>query len=89
MAKIAENEKGFRVMEITRSELLCVLQEHGSIGICDDCGERSPRGYYVAVLNRWLCPECYRKWYEGAVNYPEDRKYEEGNFNMYRQLFEV
>ena len=51
MAKIIENEKGFKVIEIDYLEMLKI----GCGNICDHCGEpHYGKGYYVAVLNRWF-----------------------------------
>lgn len=87
MAKIIENEKGFKVIEVTGREMLKI----GCGNICDNCAEmESGTGYYVAVLNRWFCPECYEKWYGYAINYANehhsDRLIEERNFELYKIL---
>lgn len=65
MAKIIENDKGFKVIEITAREMFKI----GCGNICDHCNETAETGYYVAVLNRWFCPACYEDWYKGATNY--------------------
>ena len=68
MAKLKENDKKFKVIELD-------FEEMASIGfgwICDRCGkEHKGTGYYVAVLNRWFCPPCYEAWYKNAINYAE------------------
>lgn len=69
MAKIIENEKGFKVIEISAEEMVKI----GCGNICDHCGQpHFGTGYYVAVLNRWFCPSCYNEWYEDAYNYAND-----------------
>ena len=72
-----ENEKGFRVLKIDRTELLSKTARFGAIGVCDRCGHAPHTGYYVAVLNYWLCPDCFRNWYQDAEHYEEDLAYEE------------
>lgn len=80
MAKIIENEKGFKVIKVTGIEMEAI----GCGNVCDHCGKPSAFGYYVAVLNRWFCQNCYDKWYEDAVNYAEegnaDARVENRNF---------
>lgn len=82
-----ENEKGFRVLKIDRTELLSKTARFGAIGVCDRCGHAPHTGYYVAVLNYWLCPECFRNWYQDAEHYEEDLAYEEKKYRSYRKLF--
>lgn len=50
MAKIVDNPKRFKVIELSRNELAKI----GGIGICDRCNGTSNTGYYVAVLNCWI-----------------------------------
>ena len=57
MAKIVDNPKRFKVIELSRNELAKI----GGIGICDRCNGTSNTGYYVAVLNCWFCPKCNTK----------------------------
>ena len=64
MARIVENPKGFKVIELSRLEI--VHNIWGSMGICDCCNETAPTGYYIAVLNQWFCPKCYAEWLEYA-----------------------
>lgn len=65
MAKIVDNPKRFKVIELSRNELAKI----GGIGICDRCNGTSNTGYYVAVLNCWFCPKCYNEWYGCATHY--------------------
>lgn len=55
----------------------------GSPGICDYCSERPEHGYYIAVLNKWFCPKCWKEFKKRAVWYPEDAQIEERNFKHY------
>lgn len=85
MAKIVDNPKRFKVIELSRNELAKI----GGIGICDRCNGTSNTGYYVAVLNCWFCPKCYNEWYGCATHYPEDIKIENKNFEYYKNLFDL
>lgn len=90
MARIHENGKKFKVIAVTDVELMDALEDYGCMGICDSCGKRHKgMGYYVAVLNQWLCPECYEEWYAKAVRYAEDEKYEEDKYSLYKQILGI
>lgn len=55
MANIKDNKKGFKVIQISRKELVEELGQYGAIGICDYCNETASTGYYIAVLNHlWI-----------------------------------
>lgn len=83
MAKIIENKKGFKVIEVSMME--CIIW--GGYGICDSCNEpMGKRGYYIAVLNWVMCEKCYHEWLERAENYPEDRQIEDANFRVYKSI---
>ena len=90
MAKIIENEKGFRLIEIGSEEMREIHPEMKGADwfpICDSCARGGlEKGVYVAVLNRWLCPECCEKWYSAGVRYPGDTRVEERNFNRYKEM---
>lgn len=80
------NNKGFLVLEVSRERMLERLKKYGCLGICDFCAVIPERGYYVAVLNRWLCKECFDEWYSDAERYQEDIPIEERNFERYKSL---
>ena len=82
MAKIVENKKGFKVIECSLEECM----NWGGLGVCDDCGRKADNGYYVAVLNSWLCEECYDKFTERAVRYIEDIAIETRHFDTYKEI---
>ena len=87
MAKIIENAKGFKVIEITGREMMKI----GCGYMCDHCGQpHYGKGYYVAVMNHWLCPTCYENWYIFAINYATKRnaegRVETKNFERYKTL---
>lgn len=84
MAQIINNDKGFKVIKMRLVELQQATNEM-TLGICDNCNNASLEGYYVAVLNRYLCKGCYEDWYKRAKYYPEDARIEEKNFNFYSE----
>lgn len=90
MAKIVDDGSGFKVIEISRSEIVSsILGAYGAIGICDYCGKSPENGYYVAVLNQWICPECYHDFISRNKPEPEDSWYEDLMFNKYKKIFNV
>lgn len=59
--------------------------------ICDDCNAEiapSETCYYIAVLNRIFCTDCYHEWIAGAKYYSEDKPFEERNYNMIKSQLE-
>lgn len=89
MARIVENKKGFKVIEVPRIEIVSKLAKYGSVGICDSCNTSPANGNYIAALNRWYCPECYKDWLARATRYQEDIPYEMRHFELYRKVFNV
>lgn len=87
MANIKDNKKGFKVIQVSRNELMDKLGQYGAMGICDRCNGTASTGYYIAVLNQWFCPHCYQEWYHRATYYPEDTKVENKNFEFYKNIF--
>lgn len=85
MAKIIENPKGFKVIEVSFKE----CTSWGGFGICDDCGNAFVRAYYVAVLNQVLCAKCYNEWYAEETYYEEDRWVEERNFQACKKMLKI
>ena len=85
MAKVIVNPKGFKVIKTTMSECLT----WGGMAICDHCNQSAREGYFVAVLNHWVCPECYKEWYNSAKVYQEDKHYEKLVFNRYCKLLKI
>ena len=101
MAKNVINEKGFKVIALKPDECKQIgfgfKQEYfDGIGneevyelICDDCNKLLNSElyvFYVCVLNRVLCKECFQEWYESAVYYPEDARYENGKYEYINSL---
>jgi hypothetical protein len=77
MAEIIENEKGFKIIKLSLSE---INKAFGGYGICDDCNNASFDHYYIAALNETYCPTCYEAFCKRARWYPEDSKIENANF---------
>lgn len=83
MARRIEFKK-FLIIEAETSEM---VDNCGSMGICDCCGKpHLGTGYYIAVLNQWYCPKCFEEWKAGAKYYPEDAEVEIWNFRYYGKL---
>ena len=83
--KPVEGSKKFKVINVPRKVLEAAT---GQIKcVCDNCLASPDDGYYVAVLNRWFCPTCYKHWVNQAEYYEEDAWVEEKNYNRYMELF--
>lgn len=84
MAKRIEFGK-FLIIECTAKELRQVTGQ--PIVRCDFCAEvalaHNFKGYYVAVLNQWICKKCYEDWKMRARWYKEDSAIESKNFQYY------
>ena len=89
MVKVVENYKNFKVLKISREEMLNKLTRYGCLGICDSCVRPTSIGYYVAVINRWLCEDCYKDFIKTVDMYEEDKRIEERNYDRYCRLFDV
>lgn len=83
MAKQIEFGK-FLIIECTAYEVYVAC---GGPGICDQCGQPAAKGYYIAVLNRWFCEDCFNKWKGYARWYSEDADIERRNFDFYAPRF--
>lgn len=82
-----QNNKGFLILEVSRQEMLDKLGQYGCLGICDFCGKPTDKGLYVAVINQWMCPDCFFEWYIRAERYKEDIPTEERNYEFYKKTF--
>lgn len=81
MAKQISNKKGFKVSKLSKVEVLDMWGKYGGVGICERCNEiPAEGGYYVAVLNQYLCTKCYKDWIKDAKVYEEDKYFENINF---------
>jgi hypothetical protein len=86
MAKIIENAKGFKAIEVSLEE---IQEKFGGLGICDSCNAHTPTAIYVPVLNYCLCLRCYDEWSEIAINYPEDLWFEDKMFKLRKEQLEI
>lgn len=86
MAKIINNPQGFIAIECSVREYYLAI---GGPGICDMCNCKPEQGVYIAVLNDWVCTECYKKWVARARRHIEDMPIENRNFERYRKAFGV
>lgn len=89
MARVVNNSKDFRILEVSRMELMYRMARFGTAGVCDVCMDTPETGYYVAVLNEWICRDCLEEFLRGAVHYEDDRDIEERNFRFYCKIFGV
>lgn len=89
MAKIVNNDKGFKVISLS-------IEDAASLGfglygsgacVCMHCNKGCLSGdiYYIVVLNDTMCKDCYEEWLKDAVKYADDAPYEEQNFNRYKE----
>ncbi|MDE3744065.1 hypothetical protein [Maribacter polysaccharolyticus] len=85
MAKIIDNPKGFKVIELDRDEFFSI----GGMSLCDGCNQKMKKGFFIAVLNRSYCEEDYHSWSERAVRYQEDIDYELTKFNQMKSIFNL
>lgn len=89
MAKIVNNDKGFKVISLS-------IEDAASLGfglygsgacVCMHCNNIIKGDiYYIAVLNDVMDKECYDEWYKGATRYTEDIPIENRNFNHYKEV---
>lgn len=86
MAQIVSNEKGFKIIHVETLDMRVI----GSPAKCDYCTADMATpdgGYYIAVLNKIYCPQCYKRWLSEARRHPQDAPIEARNYNTYRQIF--
>ena len=88
MAEICENSKKFKVIKLNYAEAIICFRN--PTPVCDSClNPFFSYGYYIAVLNRFYCPDCYRKWLKRAKNYKEDAAVENYNFEYYAEKLKL
>lgn len=57
--------------------------------ICDMCNRPASVDYYVAVINQWMCEDCYNDFIKSVDRYEEDMRIENRNFDRFCNLFNV
>lgn len=88
MAKIVENNKGFKVIKLSLedAELLGFGIYGSGACLCARCNKPCVEDiYYIAVLNDTMCKDCYEEWVKNAKRYSEDAYFEESNFDFYKK----
>ena len=89
MAKIVNNDKGFKVISLSTKDAASLgfgLYGSGAC-VCMHCNEVCVSGdiYYIAVLNDTMCKDCYEEWLKDAKRYSEDIPIEDRNFNYCKE----
>lgn len=86
MAEIFKNDKEFLILKTSAIEIIDYCDGYG---ICDSCNAIPKDGYYVAVLNYWICPTCFEEWIKTAKRYSEDIPYEKRHFDRICKFFSI
>lgn len=100
MARIVNNDKGFKVIALSHEEGEALgwgiwhRNDEDTDDLCDflcmHCNTPiEGELYYVAVLNDLMDEKCYNRWYEDAIHYSDDRLIEDKNFNYYRMTLQL
>ena len=76
LPKAIQNSKGHFVIPISQKHVIDIFEGYG---ICDSCSTvEDKEGFLIPVLgSRWYCTKCYEDFERTAINYPEDREYEQ------------
>lgn len=78
MASIVDNDKGFKVVSLSHEEGRKLGWGLPEGFVCTNCNNIIEGDlYYICVLNDVMDKKCYENWLKTAVNYAEDRGYEE------------
>lgn len=86
MARIVENDKGFKVIALSIEDILTL--DWGTV--CMHCnGSTAEEAYYIAVSHDTMCKDCYEKWVKTAKRYPEDIRYENRQFDYIKHLLNL
>lgn len=78
-----KDKAGHVVYEVTAEEMKVI----NSPGICDFCSTKPEKGFLIAVMKEWLCPECFKRWDVCSKYYPEDAPIEKRNEQYYDRVF--
>lgn len=86
MARIVNNDKGFKVIALSPVEVRSLGWGCSEGLICMNCnGIIKKEAYYVAVLNDVMDKKCYEEWLKSATYYSDDKPVEDRNFNYYAE----
>lgn len=90
MAKIVNNDKGFKVISLSTEDAASLSFGVNGSGdcVCMRCSKYCLSGdiYYIAVLNDTMCKDCYEKWLRGAKGCSGVIPIEDRNFNYYKEI---
>lgn len=81
MAKPYITKKGFLIIQLSYQEAFVIWGKYGGFGICDRCNQTPQKGFFVACLNYYMCPKCFKNWLKKAQYYPEDKSFEKMQYN--------
>ena len=59
------------------------------LGICDECCKHEYIGFYVPVLNRYMCEECFYDWANRCKFYEEDLWFEKQNIEYVEERIKI
>ena len=76
---------GYLIYEATAAD----TEKLGGFGICDNCSSYSETGFLVAVLNHYMCCECFAEWDNGSRMYLEDLHVERKREAYYDYIFDT
>jgi len=69
-----KTKAGHTILKLNNKELKVFGRE---VSVCDNCCSILIKdGYYIPVLNRAYCFECYERWSKKAIYYSEDAHFE-------------
>ena len=78
-----KSKVGLTIYEATADD----TKKLGGRGICDWCGNHSKKGFLIAVLNSYYCPECYAKFDSSSKMYEEDLPVEKRHVAYFDTVF--
>lgn len=87
MATVVKNDKGFKVINLSKEEASSLgFGLSSGACVCMHCNKYCIKDiYYIAVLNDTMCKSCYEHWLKGATRYSDDIPIEDKNFNYYKE----
>ena len=72
-------DKGYIVYKMSNIDAIGIFN---GFGICDDCSSSTRVGYYVPVLNHYMCEDCFNEWQKVCIYYEEDLWFQSGNVKI-------
>lgn len=65
--------KGYKAYEM---QAIDTIEIFNGYGMCDYCNKATVHGYYMPVLNWYLCEKCFKTIEKRSVYHPEDIPFE-------------